>query len=144
MPARLLLPVSLFLNVFLGAAVAVHLLGAPPRSPGPPSPAAIMEEMAATLPAADAALLREAFTANAADLEAADAVMRRMPERIADALARPDFDPGRLREVFAAGRDARARMDAAIEAVLIQAAGRMSPEGRRRLSEWKPPGPPRR
>lgn len=144
MAARFLLPVSLFLNVFLGVAVAVHFLGTPPRPPGPPTPAAIMEEMAATLPPADAAVLREAFAAKVADMESADAVLRRMPDRVAEGLARPDFDAGQLREVFAAGRDARARMDAAIEAALVQAAGRMSPEGRRRLSEWKPPGRPRR
>lgn len=102
-----------------------------------------MEAVAATLPPADAVHLRQAFDAHLTDLDAAQGVIRQIPDRVSAALAEPEFSETALREAFAAGRQARSRMDLAIEAALVQAASRMSLEGRQRLSEWKPPRPGR-
>jgi hypothetical protein len=38
----------------------------------------------------------------------------------------------------------RDQIDDSIEAALVEAAGKMSAEGRRKLAEWRPPFPPPR
>lgn len=137
---RFLFPAALALNAFL-AVVLVMVLTRDGPPPPPPSPGAMAERMADGLPAADAAILREAFAAHAPDMGEVDADMRNMHDRIRAILLAPEFDEAALRAVFADGRAARGRMDSSFEAAFIDAVKRISAEGRRKLSRWEPPPP---
>lgn len=137
------LPASFALNLFLAGMVASRLL-APDFPPPPPPPERMVEEIAATLPVADAAILRQVFAAHAAALEEGHRQRRRTPERVRAVLAADPFDVAALRAAFAEGRDAFAALDRALEAAVVEAAEQMSSDGRHRLAEWVPPRPPRR
>lgn len=137
---RWVLAGSLALNVFLATVIGVHRWGRPPGSP--PDPARVAEEIAATLPPADADILRAAFAKHRARLEAAHKAMRGMPRRVHDALTADTFDEARLRGAFDAGSRARQQMDDAIADVVAAAAKRMSTEGRHKMAEWRPSHPP--
>lgn len=137
---RWIFAASLVLNVFLATVVGAHRWNRHPG--GPPDPSRVAEEIAATLPSADAGVLRRAFAENRARLEAAHAAMKGFPHRVHDALAADAFDESRLRAVFDAGSRARQQMDDAIAEVVVAAAKRMSPAGRHKMAEWRPPHPP--
>ena len=99
--------------------------------------------MAEGLSADDAAILRDSFATHAPDMVAIDTVMRNMHGRIKEVLSAPAFDEAALRAVFADGRAARGRMDDAFEAAFIDAVKRISADGRKKLSTWEPPRPPK-
>ncbi len=141
---RWLLPVSLSLNVFLAVAMAVHLTSSPGFGPPPPLPRPdrIAEEIAATMSPADGDILRQVFASRAPQLAKGPASFHALQDGIRQVMAAPTFDAEALRAVFAEGRRGRASMDDAVEASLIEAATRLSPEGRRKLGEWRP-GPQR-
>ena len=140
---RWLLPASFALNVFLGAALLVHALrpdfGPPPP---PPPPGKLVEKIAATLPPADAEILRQAF-ATLPEREGRPRGPEEFHRRLREALLAPNFDAEALRHSLAEGRAERDRFDLALEHALITAATAMSVEGRRKLADWRPPGPPR-
>lgn len=141
-----LLPASLALNVFLIVLLAVglrpHLFGPGPWPPPPPHEMA--NRMAEGLPLKDGAILREAFAARAGEFERADAVHRALPERVRAILRAEPLNLSALAAAFNEASEARASMDRALSAAMMEASGKMSPEGRRALAEWAPPGPPRR
>lgn len=134
------LPLSLALNVFLATVVVMH--PRPPHRPGPPLPAEIARQMAATLPPADGAILLEVFAAHAEAFQRSHDIQQEAPERIKAALAAPDFSADTLRAAFDVNRAGRQMIDDALTATLIETASRLSPEGRARLAQWRPPGPP--
>lgn len=138
---RWLLPVSLSLNVFLAVAMAVHLTSRPGFGP-PPRPDRIAEDIAATLSPADGDILRQVFASHAPQLASGPESFHALHDGIRRVMAAPTFDAEALRAVFAEGRRGRLAMDDAIEASLTEAATRLSPEGRRKLGEWRP-DPPR-
>jgi uncharacterized membrane protein len=142
--SRWLLPVSLSLNVFLAVAMAVQLTSSPGFGPPPPRPRPdrIAEEIAATMTPADGDILREVFASHAPQLARGPESFHALQDRIRQVMTAPTFDAEALRAVFAEGRQGRTAMDDAVEASLIEAATRLSPEGRRKLGEWRP-GPPR-
>ena len=100
--------------------------------------------MAGGLPAKDGAILREAFAARAGEFERAESVHRTLPDRVRGILRTDPLDVAALSTAFAEASEAHATMDAALGAAMVEAAERMSPQGRRALAEWNPPGPPPR
>ena len=138
-PWRWLLPASVVLNAFLGGVIFGHLdhrpFGPPPR------PQEMAERMADGLPAADAALLRQALAAHVAQLEQADRAMHGFPDRIRQVLDAGEYDPKALQGVLEGAHAARDARDEAMSAALLEAAGKMSAEGRRKLALGGPPPP---
>ena len=135
-----LLLASLSLNVFLVAAIAVGVAWPGFRSPPPPDPMKIADDMASGLPPADAGILRQAFATRAAAFERARDLHVNTPARIRRVLEQAEFDAAALGAIFAEARTAHEAMDAAIEMSMTEAIGKMSPAGRRKLAEWEPPG----
>jgi len=138
---RFLLPASLALNAFLAGVILVLWSG--PHFP-PPRPERMIEDMAATLPAADGQILQQSFAARAPNVGGRPRNREDMFERIRTALRAEPFDPAAMSLIFSEGRKVRDQIDDSIEAALVEAAGKMSAEGRRKLAEWRPPFPPPR
>ncbi|OAN52283.1 hypothetical protein A6A04_00895 [Paramagnetospirillum marisnigri] len=135
------LPLSLALNVFLATVIALH--PRPPHRPGPPPPPIeIARQIAASLPPADGAILLEVFAAHAETFQRSHDIQHEAPERIKAALAAREFSADALRAAFDVNRAGRQLIDEALAATLIETASRMSPEGRAKLAQWRPPGPP--
>jgi uncharacterized membrane protein len=140
--SRWALPLSLAINVFLVAVIAVHLWHRPPGPPGPPGPDPhhMVDEIARFLPGADATILRDAFASEAVLQQDPRATMEHNMERVREALRADPFDPAALAAVLREGHEARDADDQAIARALLKAATAMSPEGRRLLAEYG--GPP--
>jgi hypothetical protein len=120
-----ILMLSLAANVFFGVMVGSQAFRGP-KGP-PPRPERILEEMAATLPSADAAILPDAPF--------------RQHERFRQALLAEPFDVEEFRRINDEFHARRERMGRIIDAVLSEAVPKISPEGRRRLAEFRPPRP---
>jgi len=133
------LTASLALNVFLATVLVVIYR---PHHPPPPDIAEIAGRIAETLPPADAVILREIVAARAPAIESGKRSLRGFPDRVRAVLSRNDFDPEALRPLFADFAASRQRVDDAMAALVIEAATRMSPEGRAAISRWRPPPPP--
>ena len=138
---RFLLPASLALNAFLAGVVLTQWYG-PRFPPPPPRPEKMIEDMAAALPAADAQILRQSFADRAPNVGGRWGNREDMFSRIRAALKAEPFDPAALSRIFRDGRKVRDQIDDSIEAALVEAAGKMSDEGRKKLAEWHPPFPP--
>jgi uncharacterized membrane protein len=139
-PSTLLL-VSLALNLFfvgVGAAYVVrHYFSAPPAATAiDRSPAARIERLAATLPAADAEKLRSAFHAQQATVDAAREGYLSAQDSIRRALRAEPFDPAAMRATMADTRAARQAFDLMLQGVVATAAEQMSVAGRNRLADW--------
>lgn len=149
---RWLLPLSLAVNVFLIAVIAVHEWR---RPHGPPRPEHLIAHLSKVLSAADAATLRQAFEA--------ETILHARPHppsgsegtngpgspegedmaAIRQALRAEPFDPEALAAAFARGHAVRDARDQAIGRVLLKVATAISAEGRQRLADLRgPPGPP--
>jgi len=138
---RWLLPASLAVNALLGGMALTQWLR-PGFPPPPPRPERMIEEMAETLPQADAAILRQSFAARAPNLENRPRNREEMFLKIRAALKAEPFAPQALTAIFRDGRKVRDAIDDSIEDALVDAATKMSSEGRHKLAEWRP-RPPR-
>ncbi|WP_162136936.1 periplasmic heavy metal sensor [Magnetospirillum molischianum] len=138
-PTKWVLTASLALNVFLGTVLVVVYR---PNHPPPPGITEIAERIAVTLPSADAAILREVVAVRAPEIESGHRTLRAFPDQVRAVLGMSDFEPGALRQLFTEFSAARQRMDDALAALVIEAATRMSHEGRAAISRWNPPPPP--
>ena len=134
------LPVSLAVNVFLLTVIAVHEWQ---RPHGPPNPRRMVEDIAKSLPEADAAVLRQTF--------AAEPELQRDPFKagadlmapLRKALRSEPFDPEAFAAEFHKFHEQRDRFEQALDRALLTAVAAMSSEGRRRLADHRgPPGPP--
>lgn len=134
---RWVLPASLAFNVFLGAALFVHLRLDRRHAP-PPSPHHLVEDMTRDLPPADAQMLRQALADSLKQLDAARRAEETLPRQLQDILRREPFDKAAFREQLEQPLAARQTLNQA----LSDAIERISPEGRHRLAEWQPPPPP--
>lgn len=137
--SRWLLLASLALNLFfVGVAVAMAV-----RAPAPSywdrNVFVRVERMTATLPPADADVVRAQINANHAVIDAAQNKYHQARERIYDVLRQEPFDAAALRAAMADTRSARQNFDQVIQGVFASAAGQMSPAGRSALADW-PPG----
>ena len=137
--SRWLLLGSLALNLFfVGIAVAMAV-----RAPAPPSwdrnVFVRVERIAASLPAADADLLRGQIKANRDGIENAQSKYRAAQDTIRAMLRQEPFDAAAVQAAMAKARAARQDFDQSIQAVFAGSAAQMSPAGRKALADW-PPG----
>ncbi len=136
------LTLSISLNLFLAALIGAHWLDRPPPHHGPPGrpdPMRMAEDLAQALPPADGAILRAAFAAHTAALPAQVVHGADPMDAVRRTLSADPFDRGALEAALADLQAGREAMEAAIGAALLDAATRMSPEGRRHLGEMPPP-----
>ena len=137
--SRWLLLGSLALNLFfVGIAVALAI-----RAPAPPSwdrnVFVRVDRIAASLPPADADLLRGQIKANRDNIETTQSGYRSAQDTIRTMLRQEPFDVAAVQAAMAKARLARQNFDQSIQAVFATTAAQMSPAGRQALAAW-PPG----
>ena len=133
--SRWLLLGSLALNLFLIGLMVALITRDPPAADR--SPAGRIDSLASALPAADGATLRANFATNRGNVEGARKRYEDSREGIRAVLRREPFDNAALRAAMAESRAARQEFDTALQAVMAQAAGEMSPAGRAALADWR-------
>jgi uncharacterized membrane protein len=136
--SRWLLLGSLALNLFfVGIALAFFI-----RSPAPQTwdrdVFVRVERIAATLPPADAGLLRKEIAANREAIEDAQTKYRSAQDAIRETLRHDPFDPAEMRAAMTKTRTTRQNFDQTIQGVFAGLAGELSPAGRRALADWPP------
>lgn len=143
--SRWVLVISLALNLFFvsatGALLARHYFTQGPATPAPVdhSVAARMERLAATLPAADAEILRAEYGGKAAKVDAARNAYRDARDDVRGTLRAERFDPEAMRAAMIRTRAERQRFDEVLQDVIASASAKMSAAGRNKLADW-PPG----
>ena len=138
-PSRWLLLGSLALNLFfIGVAVAMAI-----RAPAPsywdPNIFVRVERLAATLPSADAAILRGQINENHAAIDDTQAKYHAARQHIHEVLRQEPFDVEAMRAATARTRAARLAFDQTVQGVFANIAAKISPAGRQALADW-PPG----
>lgn len=136
--SRWLLLGSLALNLFfIGAAIAMAI-----RAPAPSywdrNVFVRVERLSATLPPADADLVRSQVNANRAAIDTAQTKYHQARERIHDLLRQEPFDAAALRAAMAETQAARQAFDQVVQGVFAATAEKMSPAGRSALADWPP------
>jgi uncharacterized membrane protein len=137
--SRWLLLGSLALNLFFIGIAAALAIRAPAPSVWDRDVFVRTERLAATLPPADADLLRGRMNAEHDAIEAAQRKYFVARESIHQTLRETSFKPESLRAAMANTRAARQAYDVVIQGVFASAAIEMSPAGRKGLADW-PPG----
>jgi uncharacterized membrane protein len=137
--SRWLLLGSLALNLFfVGAAVAMAI-----RAPAPsywdPNVFVRVERLAATLPPADADILRGQINEVHAAIDDAQTKYHSARQHIHDVLRQEPFDVEAMRAATAQTRAARVTFDQTVQSVFANIAAKISPAGRQALANW-PPG----
>jgi uncharacterized membrane protein len=135
---RWLLLGSLALNLFfVGVALAVAI-----RTPVPsywdPNVFVRVERLSATLPSADAAVVRQHITANHAAIEEAQSKYHSARQHIHEVLRQEPFDVEAMRAATAQTRAARLNFDKTIQGVFADIAAKITPAGRQALANWPP------
>jgi len=138
---RWLIFASLALNLFLigaAGALAMRHYAAPAATSAPVdrSIAGRIGRIAATLPAADADILRAAFLADGAQVTAAQAALRKAQEDVRQALRTEPFDISALRAAMTETRAARQTFDQLLYDLVSRAAAKMTGTGRNKLADW--------
>jgi uncharacterized membrane protein len=137
--SRWLLLGSLALNLFfVGVAIAM-VVRAPPTSYWDRNVFVRVERLAATLPPADADILRGEINANRAAIESAQTAYHRAQDNTHDVLRQEPFDVEAMRAAMAKTRAARLTSDQTVQGVFAVIASKISPAGRQALANW-PPG----
>jgi len=136
---RWLLLGSLALNLFfIGVAIAMAI-----RAPAPSywdrNVFVRVERLAATLPPADADILRSQISANRPTIEETQNTYHAAQDNIHEVLRREPFDVEAMRAAMAKTRMARQAFDQTIQGVFAGIAASISPAGRQALANW-PPG----
>jgi len=139
---RWLLLGSIALNLFfMGAAGAVAFRYS---SPVPlttvaridHSLAGRLDRIAASLPAADAGIMRAQLRGDAIKVAAAQADLRLSREEVRRSLRAQPFDAGAMRTAMAESRTARENFDQVLHDMIASAAAKMSVVGRDKLADW--------
>ena len=134
---RVFLVLSLALNLFLGGVmVAWHMRPPPPRPPGPWFERMI-HGMSGELSPADRDILQTSYQARRPDLDRMDKEVQAARERVGAAMRAQPYDPATLEQAMAEARDAREPVVESVEQAVAEAAAKMSPEGRMKLSDWR-------
>lgn len=137
-PTLWLLVASLAGNVFFGVMTGTHFFRPPP---GPPRPERMIEEMAETLPAADARILRETLDAKRGVLTEEGDRPQEFRERVRQILLTEPFDPEAFKRLISEFHARRERTAVVLNDILAEALPRMSLEGRKTLADFRPPPP---
>jgi len=137
--SRWLLLGSLALNLFfVGIAIAMLV-----RSPAPSywdrNVFVRVERLAATLPPADADILRGEIQSNRAVIESAQSAYHTAQDSIHGVMRQEPFDAEAMRAAMAKTRAARLTSDQTIQGIFVTIASKISPAGRQALANW-PPG----
>ena len=98
-----------------------------------------VERLAATLPPADADILRGEINTNRTAIENAQAAYHAAQDSIHKVLRQEPFDAEAMRAAMAKTRAARLDVDQTIQGVFAVIAAKISPAGRQALANW-PPG----
>ncbi|BBL70806.1 hypothetical protein MoryE10_14120 [Methylogaea oryzae] len=125
------------LNLFLLTWVGVGLLQKRPHAPWL-SLESIEERYAARLSDNDAAVFRRALEAHKAELAARIDASRETRAAVRQTMQAEPFDPTRLETAFADSRRAMSDFQQALQSLLLDTAGKLSADGRKRLSEHAP------
>jgi uncharacterized membrane protein len=137
--SRWLLLGSLALNLFfVGIAIAMAM-----RAPAPSywdrNVFVRIDRLAATLPPADADILRGEVNANRAPIESAQTAYHTAQDHIREVLRQEPFNGETLRAAMAKTRTARLTSDQTVQDVFAVIAAKISPAGRQAMANW-PPG----
>lgn len=137
MGPRWLLLGSLALNLFfVGVAVAMAI-----RAPAPrwdPDVFVRVERLSATLPAADADVLRGAFQASRDRIAGAQAAYQDGRRSIHTILRQDPFKIEDLRDAMAKTRAARQAVDQVVQSVFADTVLKLSPAARHAIADWRP------
>jgi uncharacterized membrane protein len=137
--SRWLLLGSLALNLFfVGVTVAMAVRAPPPRA-WDRNVFVRVDHIAATLPQADAAVLKAQIQAAHEAIATAQRDYRAAQDTIRATLRDDPFNAAAMRETMAKTRAARQNFDQTIQGAFATAAAEMSPAGRHALADW-PPG----
>ncbi|HDO33766.1 MAG TPA: periplasmic heavy metal sensor [Chromatiales bacterium] len=128
---------SLVLNVGLAAMLTARWNG-PSAPPSRHRPEAFMERLVARLPVGERATLRAAIRAYGPQITARYRALRAARDRVRHAFDAQPFDRAALETAFAETRTHMAALQAAVQAAIADAAGKLSPAARHDLA------PPRR
>ncbi|HET9716952.1 MAG TPA: periplasmic heavy metal sensor [Pseudolabrys sp.] len=137
--SRWLLLGSLALNLFFVGVAFAMAIRAPAPSYWDPNVFVRVDRLAATLPQADAEILRAKINTNHADIDRAQTNYHSARQRIHDVLRQEPFDVEAMRTSMAQTRAARLKFDETIQNVFADIASEISPAGRQALANW-PPG----
>jgi Spy/CpxP family protein refolding chaperone len=139
----LLLLASLAVNLFAAGMLAARFIMPPPPPPprGPEMMSHFIREMAAELDGADRAVVETVLHAHEATLKQRSAALGEARDGIRQMLRHEPFDRAGLE----AALDEAGRRDQALRQImqdmLVETAAQLSPDGRRRVSDWGPPRP---
>jgi uncharacterized membrane protein len=137
--SRWLLLGSLALNLFFVGAALAMAIRAPAPSYWDPNVFVRVERLAATLPPADAEILRNQISANHAAIDKAQTNHHSARQHIHEVLRQEPFDVEAMRAATAQARTARLNFDQTIQGVFADIAANITPAGRQALANW-PPG----
>ena len=96
-----------------------------------------LAQIAASLPADDARIMRAELRTDAMKLAAAETEVRLSEEAVRDSLRADPFDPAAVRTAMAESNQARDRFFQLVHNALATATTKMSPDGRRALADWR-------
>ncbi len=137
--SRWLLLGSLALNLFfIGAAAAMVIRGPAPPPRWDPDVFVRVDLLAATLPPADADLLRSAFQADHDSIASAQTAYRNARRQIHETLRQDPFKVDDMLAAMAKTRAARQSYDQLIQGVFAGAAVKMSSAARHAVADWRP------
>lgn len=141
--ARLVLVVSLALNLALVGHLAWRQFTRPPHPPGPPTPERLIDHLAERLPSSDAEKARIWAQGMEAEARAADQELRAARRALDAEMQRDPMDEAALIAASARVHAAHDRLGRVMESLTRDLAPKLSAEGRRALTERRhPPGPP--
>jgi len=132
-----LLLLSLGMNLFLGGMLVSRLRSQPSHPPQTGGPERMIERMAATLPESDGQTLRSIYQTHQGDIGQLVTELQASRDEVRKAMTASPYEPQALETAFSQQRQRRLAVHAAVQGVLLEATPRLSPEGRRKLSEWR-------
>ena len=136
--SRWLLLGSLALNLFFVGIALAMIIRAPAPSYWDPNVFVRVERLAATLPPADAEVLRRQITANHAAIEDTQAKFHSARQYVHEVLRQEPFDVEAMRAATAQTRAARLNFDQTVQGVFADIAAKITPAGRQALANWPP------
>jgi len=97
-----------------------------------------LDRLAASLPSADAQIMRAELRSDVQEVAAARADVRLTQEDLRNTLRADPFDPEAMRTAMAQSRVAHEKFEMILQHVIASAAAKMSVVGRNKLADWQP------